>query len=403
MRVGRGTARKLAWLALAGQVAFIATWIVVGALEAGYSYLEQGVSELGADDAENPVFVNAAIVVWGLSFAVLGPALLAVLPRRRARVVAAGLFLAAGLTVAVAGLLPLDCQINADERCEELWRDGRLSTEHEAHMWLGIPGELFIAATPFALARALWPSVAGAAALWGGTVGFLAGLILFFLPFSEEIAAGLTQRLGMGILHLWVVIVAGGVLYATRPERPQAHLVPLRPRDFFAREWVGEGEFVLRPFLLGRRFAARFPVRRRSTWISERVWRFDDEAGFGNGRFRRQMFCELVADDHVYVTAGDLPEGADVWIEDGGLRFAPFRSAFPIGPVPIHVRCYDRSYVEDDGTFVNVIDAHTLGLDVPFARVTFRVRPQSAEPPGEEAATDARPEPRTGPTPIRIG
>ena len=396
MRVGTRTARTLAWLALAGQVLFIAAWIVGGFLEQGYSHLQQGVSELGARDADNPLLVNSAIVVWGVAFAVLGPALLAVLPRRRASVVSAVLFVLVGLLIAAAAFLPVDCQMGADQRCEDLFRDGELSSTHYAHMWIGVPTELLLAATPFALARALWPSVAAAASLWGGVFGFVVGVILFFLPWSEQIAGGLTQRLGMGLFHLWVVIVAGGILWATRSRREADHLVPLRPRDFFAQAWVGEGELMLRPFFLGRWFAPRFRVRRTSTWISERVWRFDDEAEFRHGKFHRQNWCELVTDDHVHVTAADLPDGADVWIEDDGLRFAPFRSSFPVGPVPIYMRGYDRSYLEDDGTFVNVIDVHTVALDIPFARVTCRVRSEEAV-----AQKDDGREAEARPTPIR--
>src|SRR5438046_1531104 len=44
----RSTARLLVWFALAGQVAFIAAWVVAGALEPRYSAVDQAVSELGA-------------------------------------------------------------------------------------------------------------------------------------------------------------------------------------------------------------------------------------------------------------------------------------------------------------------------------------------------------------------
>src|SRR3712207_4802166 len=96
--------RALAWFAIAGQVVFVAAWIVGGALEDGYSHLDHHVSELGADTAANPFLMNAAIVVFGLSLAALAPALLRTLPERRAAKVAAGLFLLAGLSVVVGGI-----------------------------------------------------------------------------------------------------------------------------------------------------------------------------------------------------------------------------------------------------------------------------------------------------------
>src|SRR4051812_36274557 len=45
---GEVAVRRFVWIALAGQVLFVVSWIVGGALEPGYSHIEQGVSELGA-------------------------------------------------------------------------------------------------------------------------------------------------------------------------------------------------------------------------------------------------------------------------------------------------------------------------------------------------------------------
>jgi hypothetical protein len=80
----------------------------------------------------------------------------------------------------------------------------------------------------------------------------------------------------------------------------------------------------------------------------------------------------------VRLTADDLPDGADVQLEEGGFRLPDFRMAWPIGPLPVLLRCVDRSYVEPDGTFVNRIDVCTLGPRIPLARVTFRMRPDGA-------------------------
>ncbi len=37
--------------------------------------------------------------------------------------------------------------------------------------------------------------------------------------------------------------------------------------------------------------------------------------------------------------------------------------------------CRDRSRLLPDGTLVNEMDAYTVGLPIPVARLTFRVRP----------------------------
>jgi hypothetical protein len=167
------------------------------------------------------------------------------------------------------------------------------------------------------------------------------------------------------------------------------------PREILSRSWTGEGELVLRPLFLGRLIAQRVEASRTSTWISDRVWRIDDEAHFGGGRFeRRHMFCEFVSDDHVRLTANDLLDGANVWLEEGGFRLSEWRMAWAVGPLPVIVRCVDCSRIEDDGMFVNQIEVLSPGPRIPLARVTFRMRPagDEADEPyvSRAAATAAR-------------
>src|SRR3954447_22774765 len=83
-RTGTGevAVRRWVWIALTGQAVFIASWVVAGALEPGYSHAEQAVSELGAKDAAHAWIVNAGLVVYGLSFVALGLVLARVLRSR---------------------------------------------------------------------------------------------------------------------------------------------------------------------------------------------------------------------------------------------------------------------------------------------------------------------------------
>ena len=370
----RSTARLLVWAALAGQVAFIASWIVAGALEPHYSGVDQAISELGARTAAHPGVVNAGIVVLGLSFAALGLALPAALPRRRAAVVATTLFVAAGALIVVAGVVRLDCAIGV-EPCHGQWRAGALSWHTAVHGGAAFIADLLLGATPFAIAWALWPAPSGAAALGCGVFGLVFGVLSAGAD-GAGAGYGVVQRAGLGVLHLWVLIVAVGILYVTRGRPPVGALIPLRPRDFLARRWTGEGEFQPWPYFLGRRLARTFEARREATWISDTVWRIDDTARFPDGRAqRRRTFCEFVTDEHVRLTAGDMPDGVDVWIEEGGYRMSRFRMAWPMGPVPFYIRCEDVSYLEPDGTFANVFEARTPILGIPLARVVFRVRP----------------------------
>jgi hypothetical protein len=374
MRVQAGVARTLAWAALAGQVVFIASWIVGGALEPGYSHVDQGVSELGARMASHPLIINAGLVIFGLTFVALAVALLAVLPAR----LAAALFVAAGVAVILSGLIRLDCGLS-DPHCEALWRAGKLSWHEGGHLWAGFVSRLLLALTPFALARALYPGPVAPLALGAGLNGIAIGVLAFFLYGDDSAGDGLVQRFEFAVLHLWVLIVAVGILYALRRPQAPGQLVRLRPRDFFSSEWSGEGTLLVWPFFVWRRLARPFEAHRRSTFLSDRIVRFDDEARFAPGRVRRRRtYCEFVSEDRIEVTAGDLPEGAVVDIEDDGYRVTPFRMDFPIGPVGIPIRVHDISHVEPDGTVFNTFEARALVFGVRLARLTFKVRPVEA-------------------------
>jgi hypothetical protein len=367
--------RKLAWIALAGQVLFVVSWIVGGALQPGYSHIEQGVSELGAHGAAHPWLANAGIAVFGLSLAAIGVAVFPLLPARRASRVALALFVGAAAAIVSVALIRLDCPLS-DQRCEDMWRAGQLSWHESGHLWASMIGQLLLAGTPFAIARALSPGPVAALAFAAGVTGVAIGLGTFLLYAIDDSPGGLIQRFGFLVVFTWVAILAAGVLHSTRRSPAPGRLVPLRPRDFFAAEWTGTGELVARPFFLWRHWARPFESHRSATFISDKLVRFDDEAHFGPGRsVRRRTYCEFVSDDRIVVTAGDLPEGASVQVEEDGYRVTPFRMDFPVGPVGIPIRVHDVSSVEPDGTLLNTFEARSLVFGLRLARLTFRVRP----------------------------
>jgi hypothetical protein len=365
-------ARVLAWLALAGQLVFTAAWIVGGALEPGYSHVERAVSELGAGNAQHPWIVNAGLVVLGLSIAALGPAVLTVLPRRRATRVAAALFALAGVAILVGGLFHMDCGMT-HQRCLDRWHAGELSWHHDAHLWAGLVFDLAFAATPFAIARSLWPAPSGLLALGCGVSGLVILALFLGLDRPDLDTAGLSQRIGLGVVHLWVLIVVVGVLHTTRTEPEPAPLTPLRPREFFEGAWRGPGELVPFPYFFWRRFPLRFEARRDFTWFSDEAWLMDDVATFRSGRVEhRRRFFHLVEPDRVHVTADDAPDGMDILLEEGGYRLTPYKFVVPIGPVRFALRCRDEHRLEDDGTLVDTMRLSWHGL--PVARITIHAR-----------------------------
>jgi hypothetical protein len=378
---GRSTARALVWTAFGGQALFFASWIVAGAVEPHYSHVQRYVSELSARNAAHPWIETVGLAAFGVSLVALGAAVFAGLPRRR--LLPAALFALAGAAGLATAIFPLDCSTTVDHHCKVLQDASALSWHHYTHLWAGLANRVFLVLTPFALARALWPGTSAAVLLSCGATGIAIGVLTAFGD-SPGAASGLIQRVGLAVVLIWVLLVGVWILWATRGSARTSALIPMRPREFLARRWTGGGVLVLRPFFLGRLFAQRVEARRESVWISDSVWRIDDEAYFGDGRFeRRQMYCEFVSDSHVRLTANDLPDGADVWLEPEGFRLSEFRMAWPVGPFPVIVRCVDRSYFEPNGTFVNLIDIYSLGLRIPVARVTFRMRSSEAPPARE--------------------
>lgn len=369
--------RSLAAFALLGQLLFVASWVVAGALEPGYSHVEEGVSGLGAADAERPWIANAGIVVMGLAIAALAPALRAVLPRRRASGIAAILFALAGALVVAGGVFQLDCSMSQDA-CVDRWEAGRVSSAHDIHLWAGLAFNLAFVLTPFALARSLWPRPPGLLALAAGVHGIAILVVAEALFLSEAAPGGLVQRIGLVVVHVWVLIVAVGLIHSVRREPPPSALAPLRPREFFEGAWRGEGELVLWPFFLWRRFPLRFEARREFTWFSDDAWLMDDVATFRRGWIEhRRRFFHLESPNRIHVSADDVPGGAELLLEEGGYRISPYKLVVPAGPLRFALRCREEHRLTADGTIVDSMALRWCGL--PVAQFTIRARPAGSD------------------------
>ena len=366
--------RRLAWFAIAAQPLFVAAWVIAGISQPSYSHVDQSISELGARFAEHPWLVNGGFVLLGLSVAALGPGLLRVLPARASARIAAVLFVFTGAGLAALAALPLDCSFTLDATCEPRLDAGRLSWQTEAHLWLGLILQLAIVATPFALARALRSRPVAPFLLAAGAYGLILGAGATALGFSDADGAGVIDRIVLGTLQVWVVLVAAGLLDAARVEPDSGEHSDVPARDFFGREWTGEGEIVYRPAFLWRFMRQHFRMQRRTTWLSERVWLVEDRSTFDDGRvYEQRRLCELEAPDRLRVTAGDLSEGAVFDLSEEGYRLAPYTLLAPLGPLGVLLRCRDRHRMNGSGELIDTIDVRCLGVAV--ARIEVRARP----------------------------
>jgi hypothetical protein len=361
----------LAWFAIAAQAVFIIAWIVAGALQPHYSGSTSGVSALAAHGMRHPWIVMAAFVVIGLGVAALAPGLAAVLPRRRAAAVVVGLFVLAGVGFVVVGLSRVDCDLSR-AACSARFDAGRLSWQTSLHLWAGLITQAALLATPFALARALWPSPVGALSLTCGAAGVgiaVSSLILY----GGAGADGAVERIGLGFTHLWVVFVAAGVLSETRRTPRLSAPAALRPRDFFGSAWAGEGIAIGVPSFVWRPFAARFTLSRETTWHSEEVAFVRDRATLSNGRVEERVrYARFTDPSHIHVTSDDMVDGADVTVDEEGYRVAPYRVLVPVGPARFMLESRDQATVEPDGTLHYVARLRWHGL--PVARLDMHAR-----------------------------
>lgn len=370
-----GLARSFAWFALAGQLVFVASWIVAGGLDPGYSHADSGVSALAADDAEHPWIVNGGFVVLGLSIAALGPALLGVLRRRRASRVAAALFVLSGAAMAAVAAFPIECDL-AVASCEARFSAGELSWQTSAHLWTTLVFDAAFIGTAFALARALWPGPLAATAASAGLTGiFIVAVSIGLYEVTGE-GAGIVQRVGWLATHTWVAIVAVGVLHRTASPRP-SELIPVGPRAFLGQTYSGPGGFCLGAFYVDR-LAQPITFTRRSRWIDDQLWILDDSTRFASGfAIERRMYGELVGPEHVRIVADDMPGGADLVIEEDGYRVFPYKYSYAVGPVRFNLRCRDEVRKFDGGELLWTIRFSWLGI--PAGVLRARVQPVEQE------------------------
>jgi cytochrome bd-type quinol oxidase subunit 2 len=224
---GRGrTVRALAAFGLAGQYLFPISWLIGGLVQAGYSFRDQPISELGARSADHPWIVQADITLWGVSVLAVAAALwLAAedFPGRRWARIAAGLIGFTGICIFLAGFAaPLDCMPNVDRACDAREDAGSLSVRHYAHIWLSLAATpaLVLAAMAAALGFRRHPRLGFITPL---TVLALVVGIAFAIAFplsadAGEPNTGLNQRLQiatfeypLAFLAAVLLVTAGGI------------------------------------------------------------------------------------------------------------------------------------------------------------------------------------------------
>lgn len=213
-------AKRLAQAAIAGQLLFVAGWLVAGALEGhGYSALRHDVSDLGALTAHHPWLAFGTSGVGGLltivfALGALRPSLAT--PGHPAWLPAALVALSLpALDSFGDAFFRLDCRA-ADTGCT--MSRAASSWHGKLHLIVFAVAALCTLAAPFVLAARMravdgWRDLARPTRRFGAA---FAVLLVLTIALGESSVAGLVQRVVIVVVVIGVVVLAGRVASAPR-------------------------------------------------------------------------------------------------------------------------------------------------------------------------------------------
>jgi len=186
------SARTAATCGIAGPVAFVGGWLVNGLRTDGYDPLRDAISQLARVGAPTRLSMSACFVVFGVLVPLWAPTVARELatPALRPVVTVAGL-----ATVAVAAL-PLTREPGG--------------TQDLLHALTAGTGYVAMALTPLLAAGGLRRLGRPGAAGLSAAVGVVSAVSLVLTVVTDT--SGLFQRLGLGVVDAWHVVIASWVL-----------------------------------------------------------------------------------------------------------------------------------------------------------------------------------------------
>lgn len=134
---------------------------------------------------------------------------------------APALFVMAGILAMLDAPLRLDYAVSVNYVCAAKQAAGTLSWRHYGHQWASLGLVATLALTPLALARAEWPSRLASLTLAGRSRGVAVGAVVHRHD-DHSAHAGLGQRIGLLVVHGWVLLCAVTLLIEASPGWPPA-------------------------------------------------------------------------------------------------------------------------------------------------------------------------------------
>jgi len=176
-----------------GPVSFVSGWALGGAMRPEYSPVHEAISQLARIGAPHRPVMTTAFVAFGVAVPVFAPVLSDSLDAGKALTWSLSL---AGLATLGVAAFPLA-------------RSGG-STEDLVHSTFATLGYIGMALTPMLGAAAFHRLAHFRAAAASGTVGAVSAASLVATAFASDV--GLFQRLGLGVVDAWLVVMAISVL-----------------------------------------------------------------------------------------------------------------------------------------------------------------------------------------------
>ena len=107
-----------------------------------------------------------------------------------------------------------------------------------------------------------------------------------------------------------------------------------------------------------------------AVWLSDTIWLVKDRFELSSGRvLERKMFCELVTNDLIHVTADDMPRGADIVVHERGFRFTPYHVLVNHRGLTVRLRCHDENMLDEHGFIHDLVKMYFWGVRVATMRI----------------------------------
>lgn len=184
---------------LLGPVAFVSGWLTAGAIRPGYSAVQEQISQLARLAAPHRWLMTGAFICFGVSVPVFAPVLDDSLGTRKALTFTVSL---AGLATLGVAAVPLSVSGGG--------------TEDVLHGTFATLGYIGMALSPMIGAVAFYRRRRVAAAGISALTGLVSAGALLSTPFVSS-HFGLLQRLGLGVVDAWLVVMAISILDGHRP------------------------------------------------------------------------------------------------------------------------------------------------------------------------------------------